>query len=77
MSDLLNLSLTQARAGLENKDFSAKELTQSYIKAQEETRDLGAYVREVPEKALEMAAQSDEKLAKGEGGRREGLPPWD
>ena len=40
----------------------------------ERARALNAYVAETPERALEMAAASDERLARGEGGPLEGLP---
>ena len=40
----------------------------------EQSRGLNAFVTETPERALEMAAASDARLAKGEGGALEGLP---
>ena len=74
MSDLLKLSLTEARDGLRARAFSAAELTDASVKAIAAARDLNAYVVETPEIAAEMAAASDAKLAKGEGGALEGIP---
>jgi aspartyl-tRNA(Asn)/glutamyl-tRNA(Gln) amidotransferase subunit A len=49
-------------------------LTAEFVKAVEGARALNAYVTETPEKALAMAAASDARLAKGEGGALEGVP---
>ncbi len=74
MTDLTRLTLTEARDGLKAKRFSATELTKAHIAAIEQARALNAYVLETPEHAMEQAASSDDKLAKGEGGPLEGLP---
>jgi aspartyl-tRNA(Asn)/glutamyl-tRNA(Gln) amidotransferase subunit A len=74
MSDLVDLCLAEAREGLKSKRFSAVELTQAHIGEMEAARELNAYVLETPEKALEMAAASDARLARGEGGALEGIP---
>lgn len=74
MTDLLDLTLSEARDGLRAKDFSAVELTDAYIGAMEKTRSLNAYITETADKAREMAAASDGRLAKGEAGALEGIP---
>ena len=74
MTDLTNLSLTEARDGLRAKRFSSTELTQAHVDAVAQAKALNAYVLETPEKAIEMAKASDARLAKGEGGPLEGLP---
>jgi len=74
MTTLTNLTLAQARDGLRNKDFTARELTESYIAAMDKHRDLNAYITETPELALAQAADSDARLAKGDAGAMEGLP---
>ena len=74
MTTLTDLTLAQARDGLRNKDFTARELTGSYIAAMDKHRDLNAYITETPELALAQAADSDARLAKGEAGAMEGLP---
>ena len=74
MTDLTALTLTQARDGLRAKQFSAAELTDAHLAATERARALNAYVLETPELARKMAGNSDERLAKGQGGPLEGLP---
>ena len=74
MSDLTNLTLAEARDALKAGKLSATELTQAHVTAVESAKALNAYVLETPELALEAAAQSDVRLARGEGGPLEGLP---
>ncbi|WOR16142.1 Asp-tRNA(Asn)/Glu-tRNA(Gln) amidotransferase subunit GatA [Hyphomonas sp. FCG-A18] len=75
MSDLTSLTLTDALEGLENKTFSARELTQAFVDVIEASNDtLNAYVVKTPEKALDMADVSDARRAKGEAGLLDGAP---
>jgi aspartyl-tRNA(Asn)/glutamyl-tRNA(Gln) amidotransferase subunit A len=74
MSDLTHLTLAEARDALKAGKVSATELTQAHVAAVESARALNAYVLETPERALEAAAQSDARLARGEGGALEGIP---
>ncbi|MCP4395596.1 MAG: Asp-tRNA(Asn)/Glu-tRNA(Gln) amidotransferase subunit GatA [Alphaproteobacteria bacterium] len=74
MTNLTDLNLAEARDGLAKKEFSAVELTESYIKAIEGARDLNAYITETPELALEQAAASDKRIAAGKAGVMEGIP---
>jgi len=74
MTDLTALTLAQARDGLRGKQFSAAELTDAHLAAAERARALNAFVLETPELARKMAGNSDERLAKGQGGPLEGLP---
>ncbi len=74
MSDLLNLTIAQARDALSTGQFKASELTEAYIGAVEAARSLNAYIVETPDKAREMAAASDERIARGEAGPLEGIP---
>ncbi|MGV8949379.1 MAG: Asp-tRNA(Asn)/Glu-tRNA(Gln) amidotransferase subunit GatA [Candidatus Paracaedibacter sp.] len=71
---LTKLSLTQARDGLLNKEFSAVELTNAHLDAMVEKRNLNAFITETPELALEQAKASDKRLASGKAGALEGLP---
>jgi aspartyl-tRNA(Asn)/glutamyl-tRNA(Gln) amidotransferase subunit A len=73
-SGLTALTLAEARAGLRGKEFSARELAAAYIAAVEESRPLNAYITETPERALDMAAESDARLAKGEARPLDGIP---
>ncbi len=74
MTALTALSLAEARAGLRAKQFSARELARAYIAAVAEARPLNAFITETPERALAMAAASDERLAKGEARPLDGIP---
>ncbi|HEY7901677.1 MAG TPA: amidase, partial [Caulobacteraceae bacterium] len=74
MSALTELSLCEAVAGLKGNAFSAVELAKAHVAAIEAARPLNAFVLETPDRALAMAAQSDERLRRGEGGPLEGAP---
>ena len=74
MSELTNLTLKAALDGLRSKAFSSVEITRAHIEAVEAARPLNAYVLETPEKALEMAAASDARIASGDAGPLEGAP---
>jgi aspartyl-tRNA(Asn)/glutamyl-tRNA(Gln) amidotransferase subunit A len=66
---LTALSLAEVRRGLGAKEFSARELTQAYLAAVEAARPHNIFITETPERALEMAAAADARIA-----RREALP---
>ena len=74
MSDLLTLTASEARKALDKGDLKARELTEAYLKAAEDTEELNAYVHLTPEHALKMADESDARLAKGEARPLEGIP---
>lgn len=75
MTNLVELNLSDMRDGLRAKKFSAVELTQAHIAQIEKyNADLNAFILPTPERALEDAKRSDEKLAKGEAGVIEGIP---
>ena len=74
MSDLIKLSLSDARQALRDKEITAVELTQAHIAHMEASRQLNAVVLETPERALEMAKASDQRIQNGTAGILEGLP---
>ena len=74
MSDLTGLTLAEARDAVASKKVSSRELTQAFLKAMEAARSLNAYITEPPERALEMAAASDTRIAAGTARPLEGLP---
>jgi len=74
MTDLISLTLAQAREALRRKEFSSLDLADAHLAAMAQARALNAFVLETPERAREMARTSDARLAKGEGGALEGLP---
>ena len=74
MTDLTNLTITETLDGLKNKQFSATEVTQSYIKSMEANRRLNAYVLETPEVALTQAKEADTRYANGTNKALDGIP---
>ncbi len=74
MTDLTSLTLAEAREGLRAKAFSAAELAAAHSAAIERARDLNAFVLETPDRAVEMAKESDARIAKGEMRPLEGIP---
>jgi aspartyl-tRNA(Asn)/glutamyl-tRNA(Gln) amidotransferase subunit A len=74
LTDLTSLTLAEARDRLKSRAISSVEITEAHLEAIERAKALNAFVVTTPEKALEMAAASDARLAKGEGGPLEGLP---
>ena len=74
MAELTHLTLAEARDGLRDGEFSATELTEAHNAAIEAARPLNAMVLETADLARDMAARSDQRIAKGEGGMLEGIP---
>ncbi|MQX36869.1 Asp-tRNA(Asn)/Glu-tRNA(Gln) amidotransferase subunit GatA [Roseospira navarrensis] len=74
MTTLTDLTIAEARKGLDAKEFTAAELTEAHLAAMETHADLNAYITPTPERAREMAAASDARIAKGEAGAMEGIP---
>lgn len=75
MTDLTELTISDAREGLRAMSFTAVELAEAHLAAIEAAnRAINAYVLPTPEHALEAARRSDERLGKGEGGSLEGIP---
>lgn len=75
-NELTSLTLSEARDGLNSKQFTSEELTQAHLQAIEAGNEaLNAYVHVVADKALTMAKASDEKRSKGQKiGELEGIP---
>ncbi|HTT83776.1 MAG TPA: Asp-tRNA(Asn)/Glu-tRNA(Gln) amidotransferase subunit GatA [Rhizomicrobium sp.] len=67
-------TLAEARDALCAKRVSAAELTAACLGAMAEARVLNAFITETPERATEMAAASDRRLAAGEARPLEGIP---
>ena len=74
MSELLQLSAVEARMALDAKDITATELTEAYLDAVKNTESLNNYVNLSADKAIEMAAKSDQRLLDGTAGPLEGIP---
>ncbi|ATO57339.1 Asp-tRNA(Asn)/Glu-tRNA(Gln) amidotransferase subunit GatA [Bartonella sp. 1-1C] len=75
MTDLITLTIAQARDALKKGDLKAIELTEAYLKAIELANPiLNAYVAITAEQATKMAVESDIRLVKGKAGILEGIP---
>lgn len=74
-NELRNLTLAQMRDGLKTKEFSAVELAESHLAEIEKTNaHYNAFITITRDKALEMAKQSDAKIASGSARSIEGIP---
>src|SRR6266566_739319 len=74
MTDLISMTIAEARDGLANKTFTSLELTDAHLKAIEAARALNAFVLETPDRARTMAREADAKMATGAGGPLAGIP---
>ncbi len=74
-SELIKLTLAEARDGLQGKQFTAVELATAFNEAIEAgNAALNAYVLPTAEHAIEQASRSDKRIAAGKAGPLEGLP---
>ncbi|MDD4902846.1 MAG: Asp-tRNA(Asn)/Glu-tRNA(Gln) amidotransferase subunit GatA [Patescibacteria group bacterium] len=74
--ELKNLTISQVRNGLKNKEFTAKELVKSFLAhIEKEDEKVHAYLSTTEKLALEQAEKVDAKIAAGlEIGPLEGVP---
>ncbi|MEQ1789100.1 MAG: Asp-tRNA(Asn)/Glu-tRNA(Gln) amidotransferase subunit GatA [Rickettsiales bacterium] len=74
-NELRTLTLAEMRDGLKAKKFSAAELAVAHLDEIERTNShYNSFITITNDKALEMAKQSDAKLANGTAGAIEGIP---
>ena len=64
MTNLNNLTISEARDKLKSKEISSLELTNSCLSAIDAADALGAFVHKTPELAIEQAKRADERLKK-------------
>ena len=70
-SELLNLTIDEARTLLDRRSISAVELTKTMLNRIEEVEDrIKAFVSIVPEKALEQAKAADARIASGKAPKK-------
>ncbi len=75
MTELTALTISEIRDGLAGREFSSLDLTNAYLQAIDAANDrLNAYVTVTHDKAREMAAASDKRIADGSAGTLEGVP---
>ncbi|MBF0467454.1 MAG: Asp-tRNA(Asn)/Glu-tRNA(Gln) amidotransferase subunit GatA [Desulfamplus sp.] len=73
--NLHELTIQQARAGLEQRDFSSVELVNALLERIEKLdRNIGAYITIDPDAAIYSATEADKFLAKGERAPLLGIP---
>lgn len=73
-NELSQLSISEARAGLISKKFSAVELTEAAIKTAERAKDLNLFIEFTPELAIEDAETADRLLRDGNRAALLGIP---
>jgi aspartyl-tRNA(Asn)/glutamyl-tRNA(Gln) amidotransferase subunit A len=74
MSELIAMTLAEARDAIRAKKISSKELTGAFVKAIEGARPLNAFLTEAGEQAMLAADAADRRIAEGKIGALEGLP---
>ncbi len=74
MTKLTDLTITEALHGLNDKKFSAAELTEAHISAVEKARGLNIFITETPDGARRQAQESDARRASGKAGALDGIP---
>jgi len=75
MTKLIDLTVTEALAGLAKKEFSAVELTEQSIAASEKGQpETNAFIETTFDQARVAAKASDERRAAGKAGAMDGIP---
>lgn len=74
MSELTKLSISQAIGGMQNKEFTALELTQAHIAQASTHKDLNVYITETFDQALAQAKIADSNYQKNQPRALEGIP---
>ncbi|HUE63987.1 MAG TPA: Asp-tRNA(Asn)/Glu-tRNA(Gln) amidotransferase subunit GatA [Rhizomicrobium sp.] len=73
-SQLIAMTLAEARDAIRARKISSRELTTAFVTAIEKARPLNAFITEAGEQALLAADLADGRIAKGVMGALEGLP---
>jgi aspartyl-tRNA(Asn)/glutamyl-tRNA(Gln) amidotransferase subunit A len=74
MTNLNNLTISEARDKLKSKEITSLELTHSCLSAIDAADELGAFVHKTPELALEQAKRADERLKQDNAPDMCGIP---
>ena len=74
MTNLNNLTISEARDKLKSKEISSLELTNSCLSAIDAADELGAFVHKTPELAIEQAKRADERLKQDNAPDMCGIP---
>ena len=74
MSDLIKLTIKEARDRLLSKEISSYELSSAHLDQMSKFKGLNCYITETPDLALSEARQSDERIKNGQARALEGIP---
>ena len=74
MSSILDLDLASAKSALQKKEVSAVELTETYLNVMSSNDHLNCYITSTPERALDMASKSDDRINSGDALPLDGIP---
>ncbi|QHQ34030.1 Asp-tRNA(Asn)/Glu-tRNA(Gln) amidotransferase subunit GatA [Algicella marina] len=74
MADLRKMTIAAARDGLRKGDFTAAELTETYLEAAAASGPLNAYIAHTSELAREQAKAADARIAGGDAPAMCGIP---
>ena len=74
MSKLTDLTIADALAGLDKKEFTSEELVTAHVKAAEAARPLNCFITETFDQAIEAAKDSDARRQGKKAGALEGIP---
>lgn len=74
MKELIKLNISDALAGLNNKDFTASELNNAHIDQAIKYKHLNVFITETFDRAVAQAKIADENYLKGQARSLEGIP---
>lgn len=74
MAAITDLSLTDLRAGLDSRELSSEEITNSYLDQIEKYKNLNAFISVFADEARASALSADARITKGEKGPLLGIP---
>jgi aspartyl-tRNA(Asn)/glutamyl-tRNA(Gln) amidotransferase subunit A len=74
MSDLIKLTIAEARDLMAKGELSSRELTEAHIEAVDAADPLNAYIAKTPEQALKMADTADAQIKAGNAKGMTGIP---
>ncbi len=74
MSDLIKLTIAEARDLMAKGELSSRELTEAHIDAVNGADPLNAYIAKTPDQALAMADAADAKIKAGDATGMTGIP---
>ncbi|MBQ9035739.1 MAG: Asp-tRNA(Asn)/Glu-tRNA(Gln) amidotransferase subunit GatA [Alphaproteobacteria bacterium] len=74
MQEITKLTIAEALQGLKNKNFTAVELTEAYLKNMAQGKKYNAYITECADVALAQAKIADQNYAVGKARALEGIP---